>query len=483
MKKSIITILRRILFLVLLAASLIFINTLLMPKYSYLNSDWPTTATFEEFYDMEPQSIDVLFFGSSVAASAFNPQEVYNYRGIRSYNLSSEQQSLFLSYYWLKEALNYQSPKVVVADLKFLFPVHPESAINTSEPITRKCLDIMKISGVKKEAVKDLCTLDPAQSELGYYLTNIRFHSRWSSLDEQDFTPSDYADSPLKGYAPLSYKGPKDYTPLELTGSGDFASCDPLMVDYLGRINALCKEHGISLILTYMAEEGYSEGEHNTMQKIADEQGVAFYDFSEKTTYEKVGARLRRENIVEHPNLWGSEKLSRFLADELTEKYGIQSVADAQWENSKPFYEHIKKTCELSQIDDLKEFFNAVNDPDYTTLIVVRRDGASVAGDELAEGMKAVGLSDIREFERESYLAVVTPGKAPVEMHSKDALTYRGALGNDRSVYVLSSTGFYSGNSCSITIDGKEITDTEIGLHIVVYDNVQKKVVETKDIS
>ena len=482
MKDRMITIARRLIFLTLLACSLNYINMLLMPKYSYTNSDWPTTATFEGFYDMKKNSVDVLFFGSSVAASAFNPQVIYDHNQIRSYNLSSEQQSIFLSYYWLKEALATQSPRAVVLDIKFIFPIHPESPINTSEPITRKCLDIMRFGGVKKEAVKNLCDLDASQSELSYYLTNIRFHSRWSSLDDEDFTPADYTESPLKGYAPLSTRGPREFAPLELTGSGGYAGVDPLMVDYLGRIDALCAERGIELIFTYMAEESFEEAQHNVMQAFADEHGRAFYDFSEKTCYDKVGARLRKENIVDHSNLWGSEKLSCFMADELEQRFGVAGVQDEQWEESRPFYDHIKKNCELAHTDDLRDYFNMINDPDYTVLMVVGKDASDIATDDLREGMKSVGLSDITEYGRQSYLAVVDPGRPPIEMHDNAPQTCSVSLGGGRSVCVLSSMGFYSGSTCSITVDGREVTNNEAGFHIVVYDNILKRVVETKDL-
>ena len=135
---------RTIAFLMILLSILYCINQVLMPKYILKNSTWPTTSSYNQFYEMEENSIDVLFLGSSVAVNAFSPQEIYNDYGIRSYNLGSEQQSIFLSYFWLKEALRFQSPEVVVLDTKFLFELHPESIINTTEGLTRKCLDPMK---------------------------------------------------------------------------------------------------------------------------------------------------------------------------------------------------------------------------------------------------------------------------------------------------------------------------------------------------
>ena len=200
MRKHIIRIIEIVVFLSILVISLNFINECSMPKYTLKNNLWPTTSTYKQFYLMDKDSIDVLFLGSSVVVNSYSPQELYNTYGIRSYNLASDQQSIFLSYYWLKEALRFQAPKAVVLDTRFLFPDHFESPINTTEELTRKCLDPMKWSSVKREAVSDLCRLDSSQSELSYYLKNLRFHTRWTEMSEEDFVPSEYSYSELKGH-------------------------------------------------------------------------------------------------------------------------------------------------------------------------------------------------------------------------------------------------------------------------------------------
>ena len=111
-------IIRSAVFLFLLVISLYYINEMLLPKYTLKNNLWPMTSSYNQFYQMEEDSVDVLFLGSSVVVNAFSPQEIYDTYGIRSYNLASEEQSIFLSYYWLKEALRYQNPQVVVLDTR-----------------------------------------------------------------------------------------------------------------------------------------------------------------------------------------------------------------------------------------------------------------------------------------------------------------------------------------------------------------------------
>ena len=242
------SIIRSAVFLSILVSSLLAINQVLVPKYFLRNNSWPTTATYKTFYDMEKDSIDVLFLGSSVVVNAFIPQEIYNEYGIRSYNLGSEQQSIYLSYYWLKEALRFQKPKAVVLDLKYMWNIHPNDVINTVEPLARKCLDPMKWSSVKFEAVHNLCQLNESQSELSFYLTNLRFHSRWSEIQEYDFNDEMVKSYSLKGFGPMTAKGPDSYTTFEQKDKSVKTEFAPLMQDYLDRITELCKENDIRLI-------------------------------------------------------------------------------------------------------------------------------------------------------------------------------------------------------------------------------------------
>ena len=122
---------RAVTFLLLLAVCLYGVNRVLLPKY-YVTGDWPTTSTYLDFYNLEEDTVDVLFLGSSHAAAAFSPVELYETFGIRSYNLGCEQQNVLLSYYWLQEALRFQKPKVVFLDTFMLFPYDETAALNTS---------------------------------------------------------------------------------------------------------------------------------------------------------------------------------------------------------------------------------------------------------------------------------------------------------------------------------------------------------------
>ena len=463
--------------------ALYHINQILLPKYIYKNNIWPTTSSYNQFYKMEKNTVDVLFLGSSVCVNAFSPQEIYNSYGIRSYNLGSDQQSIFLSYFWLKEAARFQSPQVVVLDTKFLFDIHPENEINTTEGLTRKCLDPMRWSDVKAEAVDDLCTIDKEQSKLSYYLTNIRFHSRWSSLEEYDIDLSEVQYAELKGHSATTNYGPQSCWTFDPSDPDKYDGFEPaigpVMMEYLDRIVEFCQESSISLVLVSLPGNEMNDGIHNTLTRYSNEHHIDYYNLCETKNYEEIGAVLPKENVIHHSNLWGSIKMSRYIGKLLSEIYGVPSVQDSQWEDTKDYYTQTIKNCELSHISDFEEYLEAVNDPNYSVFISVKNDAVGGLSDEQKQALREFGLeTNFDDKYRYSYYAVVIPGENIIEKAGKEALTATGSFRNGRSIYKITSWGYYVNNMASIEIDGEEYCINERGLNFVVYDNKTMKVID-----
>ena len=71
----------------------------------------------ELFYEQKPGSIDVMFYGSSHTYSDINPAVLWDQEGISSYDLAGSLQPLWNTYYYMKESLKYQRPKVMVVEL------------------------------------------------------------------------------------------------------------------------------------------------------------------------------------------------------------------------------------------------------------------------------------------------------------------------------------------------------------------------------
>lgn len=469
-------VIRSVVFLCLLVTSLYYINQMMLPKYILKNNIWPTTSSYNQFYEMDENSIDVIFLGSSVVVNAFSPQEIYNTCGIRSYNLASEEQSIFLSYYWLKEALRFQQPKVVVLDTRFLFPLHYEPT-NTIESMTRKCLDPMRWSSVKVEAVDALCDLEINQSRLSYYLTNIRFHSRWTSLEEHDIYLKESQSSELKGFAPTMEEGPDGFEPYVYGGNEEIvAEPHGVMLEYLDKMVELCKQEGVSLALISLPGNTMDDGVYNMLTAYSEKNEVDFYNLSQNPLYEGIDAKLPEENAVGHDNFWGAVKISRFFGNLLKENYQLAAVEDPQYEETKAFYERFRKNMELTRVTDMITYLQTIEKDRYTVFIAVRNDGVSGLTEPIKEELRTLGLqTDFTDKVNWSYCAVVDPQTGVREEMIQGRLQLDGRFRDGNVVYSVVSTGWDS----SILIDGMEYSANYGGMNFVVYDNELMKVVDS----
>ncbi len=377
--------------------------------------------------------------------------------------------------------MRFQSPKVVILDTRFLFQIHPGSKINTYEGLTRKCMDTMKWSSVKREAVSDICKIDKLQNEESYYLKNIRFHTRWSDLTEYDFVSDETQYSELKGFSPIETYGTGPYPTFEGTGNTESRQEIPeVMRTYMDRTVKLCKDEGIELILISQPNNPMNDAYNNTLTEYAEENDLDYYNMCEKTLYESLDIESPKESAVDHANLWGAIKMSKFFGELLRDEYDVKPVKDEQYESTREYYEHIIKNCELAHIDDMEEYLKAIDDDSYTIFIAATDDASTGLTDEIKTGLKKLGLKkDLTDKVRWSYAAVISPENGTSEsLVSGSQATLTGSIRNKNTFYSIASCGSYAGTESTITIDNEEYCRNKRGLNFVIYDNELMKVVD-----
>ena len=471
-----------VVFLCTLFSCLYYINWLMKPKYYSCNSRWPSTETYNGFYNMKKNTIDVLFLGSSVAVNNFCPQKIYNDYGIRSYNLGSEQQSIILSYFWLKEALRYQKPKVVVLEGRFLWNWHPESPLNTTEGLTRKCIDPMRLSLLKMEAINAICEIDRKQTIISYYLTNFRFHTRWKYLGENDFITK--SDSIQKGWWFGEDGFDRKYKPLNNVNVGKVKSVtkQKVMEDYLIKIKDLCKQNNIKLITVILPQRGYNEGKYIFYHDICKKHGIDCLDLNLKKYYTEICKNPDKENVLGHGNFKGNMRISAFIGKLLNDKFGVKGVKDLQYENARYALRRIEKNFRISEITQIDDYLRHIKDNRYSIFISAKDDAANRMKNSTKLLLKELGFKqkwDKATMFRKSYIAVKTDDG--ITESSGGVLDIEGRFRNKNEKYKIKSSGYKDkgGAKSSINIKGKEYAKNSRGLNFVIYDNDLQKVIDS----
>ncbi|WP_026658369.1 hypothetical protein [Butyrivibrio sp. AC2005] len=481
MKKHCIFAVRVIIFSFIACIVISLVNYVITPK-KYFEDLWPTTSTYKGFYKIDRDTIDVLFLGSSHAAAAFNPQVVYDKYGITSYNLACEQQNLVVSYYWLKEALRYQKPSAVVLDTYMLYTFDPSEPLNTSESFTRMALDAMRWSDVKWEAIHDICRLDEKQTVNSYIFQNVRFHNRWMELNENDFEfVSLERHYELKGFSALSQRGTSDpdFEPILVTNLEAYAETEPLMMQYLDKIVTLCNDNDIDFILTKTPSESWDEYRHNAVQQYANENNIEFCDFNEYIAYEGSGFKWTKDmNDNWHTNIWGAKRVSKYIAELLQEDYAVAGAHyDAQWADTEEYYQNILADCKISNIKDIDEYLEEIDQPRYTVLLAAKSDMTFCVTDAVKRAFKKAGF-DLAAKEYDGYYGVKSDENVSQDS-DRDTLHFVGSARNKLVDYSITSKGYYAGDDCSIKIDDIEYAKQGNGINIVVYCNDTRRVIDS----
>lgn len=298
-------------------AALIFAGLTQILERKTIAGAWNYTTKVNGYLNAEPNTIDVVCFGSSHMYCSINPV-VLEEQGISAYVLATQQQPVKASYYYMLEALKTQKPKV------FIFETY---MVNRSEPIIADSIiadavDPLPWSMNKVRMVVDLTK--GKESKVPYFLTLFRYGSRWKELHTEDFSfnRKELTD-PYKGYVYLTDATPEtrpfyDQPPV-------INELDSEDLTYLEKIVDLCQENGITLILLYapyaMDEKGYNSC--FTMEQFAQDHGLDFingYDLLSVIDFDY------DEDFYDsgHLNYTGSCKFSQYMGDYLVQSGYLQ---------------------------------------------------------------------------------------------------------------------------------------------------------------
>lgn len=223
-------------FAVLAAVVLGLLGNILRPAHTAYGSTW------DAFLAEPKDSIDVLFLGSSYAYCDWNPGVMYGESGLTGYVMGGSEQTVGITYYYLKEALKTQTPSVVMMEGTGLFfqPYQSYTQINVGYmPWGRS-----KLGAIREFSEPELRT--------GLLFDLCFYHDRWKELTAADLKkalPVRRADD-FKGYTPV------EGVFVSETGVPAVSGAIRSEEDYLAnlktfeRIAALCREEGIDLVVT-----------------------------------------------------------------------------------------------------------------------------------------------------------------------------------------------------------------------------------------
>lgn len=284
-------------------------TALVMPKRHSYGSTWG------HYLAEEPDSIDVLFVGSSLTYCNVIPALFWEKTGLTAYNVTGPALTVPGEYYFLREALKTQSPSVVFIEITAALYQRYTGHTDTM------------LGYIPWGENRILAALNEAEPDKvgGLLFPMLTYHSRWSELKKDDWKVF------LQGYEPDLLAG---YTYLgetriiqEYSVRTDELDRQVMArnMEYLHRIAEICLEEGITPVFYESPAAAVMPQEE--MDKVRGElaaiEGAVVVNFNDHR--DAIGAALDYDYFDQlHYNAAGAEKFSRYLGEWFTQNLTVQ---------------------------------------------------------------------------------------------------------------------------------------------------------------
>jgi len=442
----------------IIAITVLVLAFMLCEKVLMLKSE-DGIEQMKSFYLQEEDTIDVLLIGSSHIYCNVNTGQLWDDFGMSAFNLGGAEQPYWNSYYFIKEALKTQRPKVIVLNATIpgirFDDYQSEVWLNTN--LYGMHWNENRIENTKVSTIPD--------SFWRIMIPMNSMHGRYSDLKKDDFIDKNYD---------ISYKG-FDYRatviPFDRPDISNVTEATPIsekQEDYLRKIIQLTKDENIPLLLVsvpFVVSED-AQKYYNYEFEIAKEEGVDYLDFNR--LYDEVGIDFSTDMAEElHLNISGSQKFTDYLGQYIKDKYNTDDHRGdnkyASWDKDALIHrqefngEYLRASENLNQYADF-----AVNE---NLLIFVNAKSVSEGDFSLSgEALAKMGISD-EKLQTDTAL-ILNGGKV---IYSSNEETFSKLIdnGSDRLIFKKDSNG-----GVQISIDTEDYDMSQNGISFFVYDKV-----------
>lgn len=275
-------------------------------------------AGWQRFYASEKNTMDVISFGNSHSHCTVDQSILWDQYGIASYSMTAGNQNVDGTYYFIKEALKYQTPKVILVEC---FGMLGDELDYSEATIYRNTLGL-RYSLNQLEAVQHFASggeLD-FENKMQLLAKLPIVHSRYKELTPEDFAQ----DRPyFKGYV-----GTDEVYNLEQNQSvliDESAELYPDRMNYVDKIIELCQEKRVGVIFFVAPTVEIDNDKQKRVNYLATyfaEQGIPFFDFNKLSA--EIGLDYSHDlRDTGHLNDFGAAKVTKYLGDYIESNYII----------------------------------------------------------------------------------------------------------------------------------------------------------------
>ncbi len=464
-KKVWVNIIKSIVFIVILGVILIKVLSILNYKDMGGGGGW------QRFYEMPSQTADVIFFGNSHAHCTIDHGILWDEYGIAGYTMSAGSQRLDSTYYFVKEALEVQKPKLLVVEVS---AAALSAAENSDESVYRNSLG-MKWSSNFLEFVNYL--IDDMEEDRTYknrVLTKFPvIHSRYKELERNDFED----DTPyMKGYRG-SFERVEFEQPVEIAEENKLP-LDEKYEKFLYKMIESVKGTETELLF-WVSPYVVSEEEQmrlNTVAEIAKNENVKMINYNQ--LYDELEMDFKTDFRDEvHVNNDGAAKVSLHMGEYIKSNYDIPNrkgqAGYEDWELNKRYLDGKSIAKKLKDAAEVNSYLKELGEIEDRTVVLSLTGNHTAAGDVYYDSLSILGIS------YEDYMkggVWVFEGGIPVLYLS--GKEYKQCYQIVDGEFHFESEIIGEEQEADIIFEGKNYSFVKNGINVLVYDQLTKQMID-----
>lgn len=451
MKKTLLT----ILFLFILLILYDTIGHIIVPKIGINN--------FKQLYK-EKENIDILFVGPSTTFYTLSPMYIWNKYGVLTYNRGSASQNYKLSYILMEEGIKKLKPKLVVFDISLLAILEDNKYINNAVMNSIKSPYIR----IKTQALYDNTTIFNTNfKELNVY--NL-YHARIKNLESYDFYTFNY----YKGFNSSIFFNKSE---IFLENNERKIELYETVKEYTDKYVQLADKYGIDILFICPPTATDRVRYYNAFTKYAQEKKYRYINYNLKNM--EIEFDNKHDYLDKfHLNYYGSLKMTDHLISYIIDNYNVPirkgDPKYKKWDEDYIKYARAINREEIRELPDFNRWKNQAFYDNYTIIISSNGNVMNQLPQDIKSFLKSKGLNKYNTDKANmQYIAIIDDNKVFYEEISDRPVEYKGRMKRFVNLMVKSD-----GNS-TINVSGKPRSKNKYGLNMVVYDKVNKEVVDS----
>ena len=422
---------------------------------------------FDSFYKLENNTIDVLLLGSSHSFVNINSLYLYKLYGIASFNLTGSVQPLWNTYFYLKETLNTQKPKLIVVEAYLTLANY--DYIDDSRIIKNNY-------GLKWSIDKINSIMVSSPQNRWYEFLNpfYQYHNRYSSLIFEDFLNYKGKEKYKynKGYG-ISYNVYSNIRP-KVNYISNEVSLYPKAEKYYIMIIELAKNNNIPILIVKSPYSNYNEDDqkkYNMVKKIANCYNVPFINLN--LNYDEYDLDFSKDfsDNAGHLNYIGAEKVAKYLGRYLKENYELPDRRGDpkyySWEMNAKYQDKEIYNFEIKQLSYFNEYLEKVtNTYDYVI-------GISMLGDYQKDDVVVKSITsnfNINDIYLQNSSYVIDNNKLIYSSSGSNQYLFHDEIGN--------YTDLVADSGKKLSINRINYIKTTNGINMVIYDKFTEEIVD-----